>query len=314
MSSSARRRVPAPWHFRPRREERCPSQYLRRLESCRARILAKPRPRGRSGGSGNGRFHRVEHGPLDPDLRPRTRFHPYLRRPARRAADHGRHARRVRLRLDGQLGELAQLRYPERRCIYTIAGLRTDDGQGGSATSSPLNPFGVTGTRAGTSTSPMNLDNRVEEISGHERTHWGIRDDRRRHLHRGRQRHRIWGYAGTEARPAPPSSTIPTASFSTATGPLIIADHGQQPDPDGGGQGPPRPTCPGRRPVTFTRSPAACLGARLFGGRRSGHLGLLLAPRRVTTATATTTSTSPTPPTTASRRSPPRAGRSGATP
>ncbi len=58
--------------------------------------------------------------------------------------------------------------------IYTIAGLRTADGQGGSATNSPLNPYGVYVDSSGNLYIADDSDNRVEEIPATSGTHWGI--------------------------------------------------------------------------------------------------------------------------------------------
>ena len=58
--------------------------------------------------------------------------------------------------------------------IYTIAGLRTTDGQGGPATSAPLDPYGVYIDPSGNIYIADGPDNRVEEIPVSSGTQWGI--------------------------------------------------------------------------------------------------------------------------------------------
>ncbi len=58
--------------------------------------------------------------------------------------------------------------------IYTIAGLRTADGQGGSPTNAPMAPDGVYVDSSGNVYIADATGNRIEEIPASSGTHWGI--------------------------------------------------------------------------------------------------------------------------------------------
>jgi RHS repeat-associated protein len=108
--------------------------------------------------------------------------------------------------------------------IYTIAGLRTDDGQGGSATSSPLNPFGVYRDSSGNLYIADDLDNRVEEIPATSGTHWGIAMTAGDIYTVAGNATGIWGYAGDGGPASAALLNNPDSVVLDSDGDLIIAD------------------------------------------------------------------------------------------
>ena len=58
--------------------------------------------------------------------------------------------------------------------LYTISGLRTDNGNGGPATAQPLNQSGAVAMSGGDTYIADTAGNRVEEVAGANETEWGV--------------------------------------------------------------------------------------------------------------------------------------------
>ena len=110
--------------------------------------------------------------------------------------------------------------------IYTIAGLRTDDGQGGSATNAPLDPYGVYADSSGNLYIADDLDNRVEEIPATSGTHWGIAMTAGDIYTVAGSATGIWGYSGDGGLATSALLAYPESVAVDSDGDLIIADTG----------------------------------------------------------------------------------------
>jgi RHS repeat-associated protein len=110
--------------------------------------------------------------------------------------------------------------------IYTIAGLRTADGQGGSPTNSPLNPYGVYADSSGNLYIADDSDNRVEEIPATSGTHWGISMTAGDIYTVAGNATGIWGKSGDGGLATSALLTYPGSVAVDSDGDLIIADTG----------------------------------------------------------------------------------------
>ena len=108
--------------------------------------------------------------------------------------------------------------------IYTVAGNGTSgfSGDGGPATSAGLSPQGVAVDAAGNLLIADTGNSRVRVVAAQDRHLLRAGDDRRGHLHRGRQRHQ--GFSGDGGPATSAELSGPAGVAVDAAGNLLIAD------------------------------------------------------------------------------------------